>query len=325
MSGSQKGGIDQVRTINKTLAFDQTHDRFRVFVPNVDSGELKDLALSLNGGLNPYFTLSGGLFLWPDSVQLSIVGQLGSTAYSQDITSPLLKEMRRLIDLQDRHAVMEAYAAGMADWLRHVETYFTNGTMGYTRAVLDRDRALAKSLVEVNAASELLDQMGNRSCGFGGSLHIFNYLYTYVPLSPVSIGKFLDDKTNLSQFSAIGIGCKQTVGETGISHLSGAVSVGIEATIHNPLREQLADLQTTISSRLVEIDKKLQGNGLIMQSLADAHDQLTVLKDTIGTFETHLTSSLAELNQLKMSIAGLDHKIDVTGLVAPPRPKIFPG
>jgi CII-binding regulator of phage lambda lysogenization HflD len=96
----------------------------------------------------------------------------------------------------------------------------------------------------------------------------------------------------------------------GIGDLSGAIDVTLEVIVHNPLRDQLADLQKTITASLTDIEQKLQLDGEIMQSLANAHDQLLAIQKAVQTFEERLTSSLAEVQQLKASISNLDRKLD---------------
>lgn len=312
------GGIDQVRTVNQTVQFDLVHPRSRVIVPNADGGKIEDLTLSLCGGNNPYLSVEARPFYSPDSVHIAIIGQDRANSYYHDITQPLVIELQRLLDSQDREATMKSYAKGMSAWLQFADAYLAKEGFQYSRAIFERDQKLANKLVETTKPSMLLTQLGDRSCGLGGSLHIFNYLYDYIALPGVSLKKFMDvEKIDFSGFSTIGVECEQPVPEGGIKELTGAVNITLQTTIHNPLRDQLADLQTTITKSLTDIDQKLQISGDIMQSLANAHDQLLVLRQTIDTFEDHLASSLAELNQLKTTILNLGQKIDSAGLNSP--------
>ena len=326
MSSSYQGGIDQVRIITRFLSFDQVHPRHRILMPNADHGAMEDLVLSVHGALNPYIAAGGALFHWPDSVVIEIIGQMGETAYSNNVTQSLVAEIQRLLDLQDRSVVMKGYAAGMAAWLQYAETYLATAGLQYTPAIVEHDRKMASTLVEARSPSQLITQLGDRSVGFGGSLHIFNYLYDYIPLPEISLKDILgNNKVALSRFSAVGIECEQPVSDGNISRVAGALVVTLEATIHNPLRDQLADLQSTITTSLSEIDQRLGINGDIMQSLANAYDQLVALRAAIGTCEDHLTSSLAEVKQVKTSVAGLIQKID--GVMEKPRvgPNQSPG
>lgn len=308
MGASNQGGIDQIRVVSQTLLFDQAHTRSRVLVPNADGGALEELTLSLHGSLNPYFSLSGEIFRWPANVQIAIIGQRGSEPYFEDITALLIKELQRLLDMQDRDVTMKAYATGMKRWMDYAGTYFTDR---YTPAILERDRKLAAKMVETKLPSDLITQLGDRSFGLEGSLHIFNYLYEYIPLPGVSLKKLLEtQKFSFATFSELGIECEEPIPAGGIRQISGGVAITLEAAVHNPLRDQLADLQETITTSLTDIDHKLQVGGDIMQALANAHDQLLALRGTIARFEDHLTSSLAELNQVKASIGNLGQKID---------------
>jgi hypothetical protein len=103
----------------------------------------------------------------------------------------------------------------------------------------------------------------------------------------------------------IGIECEQPVPAGGIGELSGAANATLEAIVHNPLRHQLADLQTTITTQLTDIESKLQLTGDIMQALANASDQLLALSKTVGECEDRLVSSVAEVQQVKASVANL--------------------
>jgi hypothetical protein len=305
----KSAGIDQIRVLLTDVLFDQIHPSTRVLLPNTDFGTIEDVVLTINGGRNPYVTVAGVPFLCPQSVAVAIIGQRNTAPYYLDITAALLAELRHLLDAVDSQAAMSAYKVGMDEWLGFVESYLVSM---YGQDKLDHDKQLAAKLASSQKPSDLLKSLGDRSSyGLGGSLHIFNYLYKYISLPGVSLSKILTQaKVPISQFSTFGIECKHPVPGSEIAQVAGACRVTLQEIIHNPLREQLADLQTTISASLTEIDARLQIDGDIMQALSNAQDQLIALKKVTDGLEDHLTSGLAEIQQLKAAVTNVSAKID---------------
>ncbi len=317
-----QGGIDQVRSVSARIQFDQVHPRFRLFVPNADRGRMIDVLMSLNGCMNSYLQVSGVFFHFPNDVRLSLVGQLRSQAYSQDITSYVLQELRQQLNSGNEAVIRESYRAGMYRWTSYLQERVAPFLDDSAVAQLKSDRTRIDSLAATQPASRLLTTLGDKTCGFRGGLHIFNYLYEYIPLQAISLTPFLAQQSlTVSDLSSIALECEEEA--SNIADCSGAVAVCIESLIHNPLRDQLADLQKTISTSLDNIEVQLDLNGDIMQSLTNAHDQLLKLQNATESFERQLVSSLAELQQLKASVTNLGLKIDST-LTAPPRTLLFP-
>ena len=96
----------------------------------------------------------------------------------------------------------------------------------------------------------------------------------------------------------------------GIGELAGAVEVSAEVVVHNPLADQLADLQATISQAIQDIEARLGADGDIVQALADGHDQALAIKKQLEDFDVLLSSASAEVEQLKAAVANVSSKID---------------
>ena len=64
---------------------------------------------------------------------------------------------------------MGGYKAGMEEWLGHVEKNLTFALTQYSKETLERDRKLAVKLASSETPSELLNRLGDRSFGIGGT------------------------------------------------------------------------------------------------------------------------------------------------------------
>lgn len=311
MQTASPGGIDQVRVITSRVDFDQAHPRARLSVPNGDSGIVEEILLSINGWMNPYITVSGVPFRCPESVMLSIIGRRGSAPFSLDITESLVTELGRLLDAADREAVMSAYKVGMNEWLQYADAHLQAVFTQYNPSTISSDKQRAIDMCNSPHPSTLLNKLGDRSVGISGTLHIFNYLYRFISLPAVSLkGILAAHSITFSELSQIGIECQAPIPGGNIADLAGSIFLTLEVVVHNPLRDQLADLQKTITQSLNEIDARLSASGAIVQSVSYAQDQLTTLQKTIDDFEAHLTNGLAEIRQLQLGVSNVSAKID---------------
>jgi hypothetical protein len=309
MAKGGNGGIDQVRLQSGEVLFDQLHPVTRVDLINVDSGILEDVFISVRGNHNPYITVSGMPFRSPNNVIVRLIAINPHGTISVDITTDLLKGLRRSLELSDQRLSRESYKAAMNSWMTYAETRLA---AIYTPVQIAADRQLATELSQRTPLSSLLNQLGDRSVGTGGSLHIFNYLYGYVPLAPVSL-KSLAGSHNVDLTSAtfLVIEMEQPIrGGQGAIEVSGAVDYTLSQIVHNPLREQLADLENAILPSIQDIEERLSAGGSIMQSIGNAQNQMVDLKKSIESFEGKFASSLAELQVLKAAVTNLNSKID---------------
>lgn len=58
---------------------------------------------------------------------------------------------------------------------------------------VDRDQHIALKLKNESQLSKLMRQLGDSMLGWGGNLHLFNYIYTDVSIQPVSLSAVLEE------------------------------------------------------------------------------------------------------------------------------------
>jgi hypothetical protein len=304
----QQAGIDQIRIFSGVVQFDQFHPSTRIPIPNADHGLVNDVVISLHGTTNPYITVAGMPFRCPQAVRVSLFATLEAKPVSLDMTDSLLSEIRLALDSQDQKVLANGYQQAALVWLAYAEA---NLNMAYGADTISRDRQLTAMLASTQPLSSLMTQLGDRSAGFGGGMHLFNFLYSAVPLPGISLKKILDrSNIPLLQLTNLAIEFAQPVPTAGVSDLSGAVAYQAEVIVHNPIPDQLADLGKTLLTAMQEFDKKLQSGGALMQALLNAQDQILALKTVMESLEARFASAQSEIQQLRASTANLNTKID---------------
>jgi hypothetical protein len=309
MDKPRVSGIDQVRVLSGTVIFDQVHPYATINLPNPDGGLVEDIFLTIQGSRNPYVTMAGVPFRSPNAavIQLHMWNSKGDV--SIDITSDLIVALRKSIDSMDQNSGRKAYKAAMDAWIDFAEARLS---VVYTKEQIASDRKMAASLAHQPSLSSLVDQLGDRSIGTGGCLHIFGYIYESIPLMPISLKEVLNRrKISLSEASYLAIKMQQPVsGVASVSDISGSINYTIGSVIHQPLRDQLEDLGKVIVPSLQDVEEKLLAGGAIMQSLANTQNEMVDLKKALDGFEDKFASSLAEIEIIKTAIANMSSKID---------------
>ncbi|PWT98980.1 MAG: hypothetical protein C5B51_28130 [Terriglobia bacterium] len=121
----------------------------------------------------------------PDPVSLKSVAGLRISINGADATAAILGGLGARVDARGTSAAGE-YRQALAQWLT-LEEALGSDFPGSVRA----DRDIADRLGSMVPLSNNLKTFGSGDAGFGGNLHLINFLFATVPIAPLSIKELL--------------------------------------------------------------------------------------------------------------------------------------
>jgi hypothetical protein len=319
----QSPTVDQVRTTESLLIFDAVHPLHVVALPHVDGAELVDVAISFHGERSPYFTFAGVPFFLPAGVHMYFAPSDRLIGQAIDLTPVLVGAIREQLRALDPALFRAAYREAL-DTAVAVE-----GAPGLDLSInpqlLAADVARIPSLV-ATPAGDLIDQLGSRSVGLGGSLHVFNWLFNYIALQPISLAALLRAVANPPFDVTLGLlrrprlvvthGSIVNIGRPDPAP-SGAVRLTLEAVFHNPLEDELDELERKIRLELVDIQRRFRPGSPLMQAVANIDDSGAHIVNDVATLTALIASARAEVTALRADAADIAARIAAIPLPTP--------
>lgn len=229
--------------------------------------------------------------------------------------------MRAKLDTLDQHVLKAQYKRALDAWLD------LEGKLGgaYPANDLAGERAKAQQLLATVPLSATLDRLGNRRAGWGGHLHIFNFLYTLIEIPPISLHELI------TRHNAANAGAEIQREDIRTAMFSlgpcrffnagwdprnplpaGSLSCLIESHHHDPLEdrvtaleEKLAALQAQITGDLKAIRTALSSGGPIQTSLGNAVRRAEEAIAEVGGCRVELDSQEQQLDALAAAVREL--------------------
>jgi hypothetical protein len=232
--------MDHIHTVEFDLRFGPLNFEYQIPFPTCQRELLEDVLLTLRG----HVATGNQSLLGPQDIRLYLD--------SVDATKDFIAELRSIIELQDQQRLRSEYRAALDSWIKLARSL--GAAYGGDPEV---DAQRAEELLQTEPFSALLDQLGNRSAGFSGYLHVFNFLYTAIPLPPVSLRKVVDRINRGAGKEVISPQQPQVVTfATGTcrlfdphwqpSHVGGNIFVLAEFRYHNTLLDRVVALEKRI-------------------------------------------------------------------------------
>lgn len=98
-----------------------------------------------------------------------------------DVTDALKAELAAALRLVPAHLVRERYLLGVERYLVFARSFSIFSSR------LENEEQVAEEYASTEDWGEKLDSLGSRHVGWSGNLHVFSYLYRFIPLRPVSL------------------------------------------------------------------------------------------------------------------------------------------
>jgi hypothetical protein len=227
-------------------------------------------------------------------VQISVGFTEGKEERTIDITSDLLTKLRSTLDSLDQANLRKRYKEGMDATASALIPIWRASETSIAAARQTIDGRLA-----VQPLSSQLYSFGIRSAEtLGGAFALSNYLYTFIPLPPISLGYVLAQH---------GIEI-QSVAEPYVSvrHgnapiMAGVINVLLEGLYHNELIDEFDRLEHQIKSRLLEIHQKLADDGPIVQNITLTNNNVAALVRQLNDFEAAIQDQGLQIQSITRS------------------------
>lgn len=315
-------GVDLYRSITFSCPFDIVHPTRCVFLPTVEGSQLLDVFITLRGARNPYVSASGHPFSAPHDVRVQLRQDVKSVSQTTDLTLDFIAALQAEIDRHSADLLAGAYQAGLGDWFGVVEGRLSQS---YSTAVLSRDKARAGQLVQIRPCSQWLSTLGNDAEGSQGSLHVFNFLYEWIPLRPLSLAGVLErhakrvggpdislDSSTLPRLVFASGLASPPPGPSQVSNtpIGGAVEGVLECAFANELAKELSDMQDKVRRDLVDIRSRLRNTGPLMQTVMTLGDNVARILEELSETEALLADQRLQLSAIKQDVAAARHKVD---------------
>ncbi len=304
--------LSSVRIIENTINFKIFNSEHTVLIPSQDINLLTDIYLQIYG--HPSYLETGrqvGIGLDDLHVYLN----------QYDVTNSIIVRLRNNLDNMDQERVKSQYKKALDNWLKLEE----NLGATYPGKGIGKDRDIAKRNLEMQPISANLSKLGDMTSGWGGNLHIFNFLYKQIDLSTVSLKKVIEhyNSTAMEPVDLSNLGSIRITFSVGTCRLfssawssihplpAGSLTYRLEFNYHDPLidkvlslEKKVNDLKTEISSRLKSILNAVGPEGQITKILNGQKDMVTEdfkpgLKDRVITLNNQLENCQREIKSLQ--------------------------
>jgi hypothetical protein len=304
--------IDQVRIVTGTCVFDLVHHQQIIPVTCCDGATLVDVAISLNGTSTPYVSAVGIPFGAVRDVRLYLRAERQGKEVSYLLTKPYLQVISGAIRQYGLDKVKTEYRQAMA--ARVDALSIDPGLKEYSRLWAEQDRAQIDSLAE-GVTTEGLGELGNSTSGWNGNLHLFSFLYEYIPIPPVSLSRIVEIAAGaivpLSSLSSV-----RLVLSYGPSPMfesatamraspAGAVRYTFECRYHDGLEDEFDSLESVLKARLLEIHKKIRPGGRLYDSVTLTEDHMSDLAARVLDTSRALLKLENELKLLNSTLESL--------------------
>lgn len=248
------------------------------------------LAVSAKGSSQP-----NGLTTGPDDVRLYIDGTDVTPSYITVLTEELNKP-----EFADTAAAQ--YEAATGAWIELAEALGA-AYSGDPEA----DKARRGELIAVRPIGNLMDRLGNiAQSGWGGYLHLFNYLYGEVDAPWVSlreVGQRAGVDLSVAKRLTISAGpCRLFTDDWTPPAAKGAVRMQAELRYSNPLLPRVEILE----QRLDELEKDIVE---ILEEILDQVGEQGTIQTNIRHTQTSVDKAQADLDRARSEIASHDTQI----------------
>ena len=300
--------MDQIRTISETINFVPYNYEYTFSAPRTDRLLIQDLLLSIHGA--PSFTHPGGaLGVSCNNVHFYIDGI--------DFTEPLLENLRINITKEDPKQIKDQYAFALNKWIE------LEDKMGaaYGNSDLQKEKDIVDKLLSTVPLSSTISQLGEVALdkyGWGGNLHIFNFLYKEIDIAPVSLQTIIQnynanhpaDKIEPGKIKRLTLShgpCRLYSTVWNPSNIpAGSLHCLFEIRVHDTLEDRVKELEEQFESMKNDITTALDDIREIiindtLQAIRDIKFEETNIATKIAQASTELTNHQLQLNAVKDS------------------------
>jgi hypothetical protein len=312
-------GIDLTRTSSEDFTFSRNLCEEVVILMRPSMGDVIDIELELRARPEP----REGNFGTPAQSAEKVHLYLDANGAALDLTESFCRQLRGLLDKIPAEDLKRAYETAAGRWLDLAEKV----GIDYTPEQIAADRARLQSLIQTTPLSALLQQLGDRTHGLRGNLHIINYLYRDIAPAPVSLrtcirdaGGDFDALLGQNPRLIISVGKLRWLDQTwspqttppmgGMRIQIAWLSKNLLADDVDKLKQDLETLANQVKTRLLNIHKLVAADGPIQTGLLAAKDSINKLTTELDATRATVLAQSPEFDALKQQLAQIQNKVN---------------
>jgi hypothetical protein len=315
-------GVDLYRAVTFSCQFDLAHPSRCVLLPTAESSSLIDVFISVRGACDPYLMPLQRPLSAPHDVHIYLLRNDGGRQRSTDLTPDYIQLLQAELDRLPADQLALAYQSGLENWFA-VNKYVSTSS---DASAIAQDKARAEQLVRLRPCSRWLTSLGNRDEGRQGTLHVFNFLYEWLPVQPVSLAATLQahakrvgepsvmlDSVSLPRlvFSAGPLGQPPATTPSGMNFPVGGCLEGVlECAFGNELAKEFVDMQDKVRRDLLDVRSRLRNTGPLMQTVMTLGDQVARVLEELAEAEALLADQKLQLATIRQDLKLARAKID---------------
>lgn len=104
-----------------------------------------------------------------------------------DHTKYLKADLKYIIRLADKSRIKKQYKEGALSWIKFMEQYKDSWSIN-----IETEKETLNKLLSASNFDEQLKVLGDKSYGFGGNLHLINYIYKDIALESLSLKRIIN-------------------------------------------------------------------------------------------------------------------------------------
>ncbi len=295
--------MDLIRTFTERITFVPYNYEYVFPVPQTDRNLVQDLLLSIHGSPAPHHP---GAFVGISCNDVRFY------ADGVDLTASFIQSLKKIISESDQELLKSQYASALTKWLELEEKLGA----AYGTTDLAKEKGIAKQFIETSPLSDNLNKLGDvKGGGWGGNLHIFNFLYRDISLAPVSLvnvvrmhnatqqNQIEPDKIQRLYFSSGP--CRLFDSAWTPTNIPvGSLNCLLEIRVHNLLEDRVEKLekdfqtmQDEITTAIMSIDEKIK---------TEVNPRLRELKTVVDKAAVNIGAAQNELKNHQTQLKVLD-------------------
>ncbi|MFY9647761.1 MAG: hypothetical protein WAK29_21465 [Terriglobales bacterium] len=307
--------IDPIRVFQGVCTFDAFNVRHALPVINPDRARLVEAYLTFTALPTPQdFANPTGEFVGVNDLHVYLRFTTSSQVRTIDITDRVIAELQASLSSLGTENFSRCLKEGVEQRLQLIEQLH----LTYTTEFLNKMRGNVDALTKQDS-SKWMVRLGERKTeNWIGTLHPVNFIYTYIPLPPVSINKVLAgvqqphnpllvELVDLQLIIAHGALAKDAE-HNGLP--GGRLVYCLECVYHNDLLDEFKSLEGEIDQQLKEMHAQLATDGPIVHPLTLAQGSLADALKELKDIEEIARDQKVQLESVGRTASQLQQRLD---------------
>lgn len=187
--GTIVASSDLLKYVHGVVDFTPANREHKILLDEESLRGVRDIRLQIYASPSADPLTPAALHTGIDDVRLYVGGR--------DLTDGLKRVLKASLTNVDRKRIRDGYVAGASAYTRMLDA------MKLHTVERAGDAAFVQQQIAAPNWTVALDRLGDRrGAGWSGNLHVFNFLYRFIPLQPVSLVEILKQASSLPDFAS---------------------------------------------------------------------------------------------------------------------------